>query len=61
MKFLVHCLCNIIIFTNMNQALFLLSKQKSNNLLIFLDFIENVIQLNIGDVGYQGAGFRKEC
>ena len=45
----------------MNQALFLLSKQKSNNLLIFLDFIENVIQLNIGDVGYQGAGFRKEC
>lgn len=61
MKFLVHCLCNIIIFTNMNQALFLLSKQKSNNLLIFLDFIENVIQLNIGDVGYQGAGSRKEC
>ena len=61
MKLLVHCLCNIIIFTNMNQALFLLSKQKSNNLLIFLDFIENVIQLNIGDVGYQGAGFRKEC
>ena len=61
MKFLVHCLCNIIIFTNMNEALFLLSKQKSNNLLIFLDFIENVIQLNIGDVGYQGAGSRKEC
>ena len=61
MKLLVHCLYNIIIFTNMNQALFLLSKQKSNNLLIFLDFIENVIQLNIGDVGYQGAGFRKEC
>ena len=44
----------------MNQALFLLSKPKSNNL-IFLDFIENVIQLNIGDMGYQGVGFGKEC
>lgn len=42
----------------MNQALFLLSKSKSNKLLI-LDFIENVIQLNIGDMGYPWVGFKK--
>ena len=45
----------------MNKALFLLSKPKSNNLLICLDFIENVTQLNIGDMGYQGVGLGKEC
>lgn len=54
MEFPVNYLCNIIIFTNMNHVLFLLSKSKSKNLHsdFFIDFMENVIlsRLNIGDM-----------